>query len=122
MAIYKIKAFARFAAHERIEDSSLPVAIQRAADRLVDADLTGGLIKQRVARRGQGRRGGHRVLIAFQPRDFSVFLYGFSKNDRENLDGKELEILRKLASHWLGASPKLIEQALEEGKLMEVRQ
>jgi hypothetical protein len=120
--IYKIKTFARFARDERIDDKSLVDAIKRAADGLVDADLTGGLIKQRVARQGQGRRGGYRVLIAFQSRDFSVFLYGFAKSDRENLDPKELRTVQQLAAYWLTASPPVIQQALTDGKLVEVRQ
>jgi hypothetical protein len=33
----------------------------------VDADLAGGLIKQRVARQGQGRRGGYRTLTTPHP-------------------------------------------------------
>jgi hypothetical protein len=120
--IYKIKTFARFARDERIDDKSLVDAIKRAADGLVDADLTGGLIKQRVARQGQGRRGGYRVLIAFRSRDFSVFLYGFAKSDRENLDPKELRTVQQLAAYWLTASPPVIQQALTDGKLAEVRQ
>lgn len=122
MPIYKIKTFARFARDERIDDKSLVDAIKRAADGLVDADLTGGLIKQRVARQGQGRRGGYRVLIAFRSRDFSVFLYGFAKSDRENLDPKELRTVQQLAAYWLTASPPVIQQALTDGKLAEVRQ
>ena len=54
MAIYKLKAFARFARNENIADQSLTEAIERAAKGLVDADLGGGLIKQRIARKGRG--------------------------------------------------------------------
>lgn len=122
MPIYKIKTFARFARDERIDDKSLVEAIKRAADGLVDADLSGGLIKQRVARQGQGRRGGYRVLIAFRSQDFSVFLYGFAKSARENLDDKELRTVQQLAAQWLTASPAVIQQALTDGKLVEVRQ
>ena len=122
MPIYKIKTFARFAHSERITDASLIEAIERAERGLVDADLTDGLIKQRVARQGQGRRGGYRVLIAFRSRDFSVFLYGFAKSARENLDPKELRTVQHLAAYWLNASPPEIQQALTDGKLVEVQQ
>ena len=43
-------------------------AIARAERGLVDADLGGGLIKQRVARRGGGRSGGYRTVIAYRER------------------------------------------------------
>ena len=37
--------------------------MRRAEHGLVDADPGGGVIKQRVARPGQGRSGGYRLLI-----------------------------------------------------------
>jgi hypothetical protein len=58
MQIFKTRWLARFARHERITDVSLREAIARAERGLIDADLGGGLIKQRVARQGQGRSGG----------------------------------------------------------------
>ena len=64
VSIFKTKLFARIARKERISDRSLAEAIERAERGLVDADLGGGLIKQRVAREGQGRSGGYRMLVA----------------------------------------------------------
>ncbi len=57
---------------------------------MIDADLGGGLIKQRVARAGQGRSGGYRMIVAYRVKDRAVFLYGFAKNERENIDSDEL--------------------------------
>jgi len=119
--IYKTKTFARFARDEGIGDRSLREAVERADKGLVDADLGGNLIKQRVARQGQGRSGGFRVLIAYRTQAFSVFLYGFAKRDRDNLDAKELRIVRELAEAWLKAGPAAVEQALRDGKLIEVQ-
>ena len=47
-----VKAFGRFRRRERISESMLCDAIARAEKGLVDANLGGRLIKQRVARRG----------------------------------------------------------------------
>src|SRR5277367_5120463 len=77
--IYKLKPFARFARSENIDDENLVEAVERAGRGLVDADLGGGLIKQRVARKGQGRRGGYRVMVAIRSADYAVFLFGFAK-------------------------------------------
>ncbi len=63
MRIFQVKSVARFTRSERITDASLAEAVERAGRGLVDADLGGGLIKQRVARAGQGARGGYRMLI-----------------------------------------------------------
>ena len=65
MRVYKTKTFARFVRKEKMTDAALIEAVIRAEQGLVDANLGGNLIKQRVARVGQGRRGGYRTLIAF---------------------------------------------------------
>jgi hypothetical protein len=105
MKVYKIKGFARFQRRERIADTALVEAISAAERGLVDADLGGGLIKQRIARPGQGKSGGFRTLIAYRRRERAVFLFGFAKNERDNVDDDELETLRErgqvfLALYW----------------------
>ena len=85
MRIYKTKAFARFARSERIADATLCEAIANAERGLIDADLGEGLIKLRVARRGQGKRSGYRMLIAFQSKLRAIFLFGFAKSDLDNI-------------------------------------
>jgi hypothetical protein len=59
---------------ERVADRSLREAIERAGRGTIDADLGGGIIKQRVARSGQGRSGGYRMLIPYRAGTRAVFL------------------------------------------------
>ncbi len=87
---------------------------------LIDADLGGRLIKQRVARPGEGKRGGFRMLIGFGA-DRAVFLYGFAKNERENISSGELLSLREIADIFLNASKQQIAQALKDETLIEVQ-
>jgi hypothetical protein len=119
--IYKFKTFARFARRERIADVTLCEAIAKAEYGLVDADLGGGLVKLRVARPGEGKRGGYRMLIAFRPKLRAVFLFGFAKSELDNVDDDQLATLREVASMWLAASTQKIERATKEGTLIEVR-
>jgi hypothetical protein len=118
--IFKTKVFARFAQGQRIRDRELREAVERAGRGLIDADLGGGVIKQRVAREGQGRSGGFRVLLAFRSQDRAVFIYGFAKNERNNIDGKELKTLREIAAAWLAATIQHIEREVTNGRLREV--
>jgi hypothetical protein len=118
--IYQTRWLARFARRERIADGSLKEAIERAEQGLVDADLGGGVIKQRVARPGRGRSGGYRMLIAYRAGDRAVFLYGFAKRERENIDPDELLTLREIGAAWLAADARRIAQALEEEVLQEL--
>ena len=84
MQIFKTKWLARFVRQEQIPDADLQEAIARAERGLIDANLGGGLIKQRVPRRGQGRSGGYRMIVAYRTQGRAVFLYAFAKNEREN--------------------------------------
>ena len=121
MRVFKIRWFVRFARSERIDDGSLSEAIRRAARGPIDADLGGGLIKQRVARRGRGRSGGYRMIVAYRVKERAVFLYGFAKNERENIEPDELEDLRLVARGWLEATWERIETALKDGAIQEVQ-
>ena len=120
MRIFKTKWLGRYVRRERITDRSLREAIERAGRGTIDADLGGGIIKQRVARSGQGRSGGYRILIAYRAGTRAVFLYAFAKNERENFDPDELLTLREIGATWLAADARRIAQALEEGILQEV--
>ena len=120
MRIFKTKTLARFVRQNRIPDASLVAAVERAARGLIDADLGGRIIKQRVARPGEGKRGGFRLLIGFGS-ERSVFLFGFAKNERENIEDAELTTLREIAGSFLSASNVKIEQALKDGTLIEVQ-
>jgi hypothetical protein len=49
-----------------------------------------------------------------------VFLYGFAKNERENIGDDELATLREIAAAWLEANDERLESAIQEGILQEV--
>jgi hypothetical protein len=117
--VFKTKWLVRYARRERIADSSLREAIERAGRGSIDADIGGGVIKQRVARSGQGRAGGYRMLIAYKAGTRAVFLYAFAKNERENIEPDELLTLREIGAGWLAADVQRIAHALDEGILQE---
>jgi hypothetical protein len=119
--IFKTKLFGKFARRERIADTTLTEAIDRAGRGQVDADLGGGVIKQRVARAGQGRSGGYRTIIAYRSKTRAVFIFGFAKNDVDNIDDKQLATLQETAAIWLEADDGTIEKNLAAGNLLEVK-
>jgi hypothetical protein len=95
-------------------------AVSRAERGQVDADLGGGVIKQRVARPRAGRSGGFRTVIAYRTREMSVFLYGFAKNERDNISSDELKDLRKAARFYLSLSYEDLSTAVSADKLVEI--
>jgi hypothetical protein len=120
MKLHKTPQFNCWARKNDLEDDDLCNAVREIAEGLYEADLGGGLFKKRIARSGQGKSGGFRTMIASNRKDRWVFLYGFAKNERSNISGKEQEALRKLAGDLLTATPKTIEAMTINNKLMEV--
>jgi hypothetical protein len=120
MRVFATRWFSRFAKGERISDSRLCQAVERAGRGLLDADLGRGLIKQRVSRPGQGRRGGYRVLIAYRAGERAVFLYGFAKSERDNINARQLADWQARAQDVLAATDDLIEQNIADDHLREV--
>jgi len=120
MYAYKTKVFARWAGKEKLADTALCQALREARNGLVDADLGGGLIKKRVAAPGRGKSGSYRTLIAFRSGDRAIFLYGFGKNERDNIDEKEKKALKLLARQFLEFQKKELRAATEKGVLIKV--
>ena len=120
MRTYKNKSFARFARHAGIPDAALCDAVLRAGRGQVDADLGGGVIKQRIARAGGGRSGGFRAIVLFRREDRAFFVHGFAKNERENLQRDELRTLRRLAGELFGLERTELEAMLANGTISEV--
>jgi hypothetical protein len=118
--IFKTKWLVRYARRQRIDDANLKEAIEGADRGLIDADLGDRIIKQRVARAGQGRSGGHRMRVAYRASGRAVFLYAFAKNERDNIDPDELLTLREIGAAWLAVDAQHIAQAIERGILQEV--
>ena len=120
MAVYKTRWFDRWARKEGLTASGLCAAVREMTHGLVDADLGGGLVKKRMGRPGQGKSGGYRTLIATNQGDRWVFIFGFPKNERSNIDKDETEALKKLAAHLLSLTAQAVAKAKLAGELLEV--
>jgi len=95
-------------------------AVARAERGIIDAELGGGVIKQRIARAGQGKSGGYRSIIIFQKGERAFFVYGFAKSDRENIEPDETAAFRKSAKAFFALSDKQIEALIKNQELTEV--
>ena len=121
MRIFRNQWITKFAKKHKISDSELIEAVERADKGVIDADLGGGVIKQRIARQGQGRSGGYRSLIFFRRGERAFFMTAFAKNDRENIKNKELAELKKAAAIILAMTETDIEQAKANGTFTEIQ-
>ena len=119
MRVFKSKEFARFARKSRIGDPDLCRAVSEIMAGSADADLGGGVFKQRLRRKGQGKSGGFRTILLLRWSSLAIFVYGFAKSDRPNITSTELAAWRKIAENLLGLQ-SLVEDAVEIGTLIEV--
>ena len=120
MRIFAVKTFERFRRKERIGSEVLIEAIDRASRRSIDADLGGGLIKQRVARQGEGKRGGFRTIVAHKAGKRAIFLCGFAKNAKDNIGPDELADWRLVGADLLKASDEAIKAAVAAKEMTEL--
>lgn len=60
------------------------------------------------------------MLIAYRSGDRAIFLYGFAKNERENIKDDELASFKDIAAGFLKTDPEHLQAALQEGALQEV--
>lgn len=120
MRVLKARTFARWARREGLSDTALRSAVEEMRRGLVDALLGGGLVKKRIARPGGGKSGGYRTLLAADLRDRWVFLCGFAKSARGNVDDSELQFWRRLAQAHLAMSEEMIRRSIAAGELIEV--
>ena len=121
MRVFKTKWFSRFARQEDSDDAKLVDAVQNIENGLVDADYGGGLIKQRIARDGEGKSGGYRCIIAFKSETRSIFVFAFPKSEKENLTKIEVREYKKAATIYLKMTEAQITLAIENKELIEVK-
>ena len=120
MRIFKNAWFVRFARSQDIPDEALREAVLRAESGQVDADLGGGVLKQRIARSGQGKSKGYRTIILLREGHRAFFVYGFTKSDRDNIRKDEAEQFKKMAKHVLWLSEAQLNILIANGQLEEV--
>jgi len=85
-----------------------------------DANLGGDVYKVRVARQGEGKSGGYRVIVYFRNEYRTFFSYGFSKNDRGNISEKDLKMFKKDAKDQFLLTDEQIEVRLRNGTFIEI--
>lgn len=118
--IFKNKEFSRFIRKEKISKEKLIEAIKNADAGLIDANYGGGVIKQRIARPGEGKSGGYRSIILYRQGDKAFFVYGFAKNELDNIDKTEERDFKSLAKIMFAMTDEQLDILLGAGKIEEV--
>ena len=121
MKVYKTRQFADWAKNEAVSDEALLNTIDEMERGLKGASLGGSIYKKRVAIGSRGKSSGVRTIVAYIADDRSFFIYGFSKNEIENITAKQEKALKMVAKNLLSYSDIHIISAIKNGLLYEVK-
>ena len=120
MKVFKNAWFGRFARKENISAVALWDAVERAEKGQVDANLGGGVIKQRIARPGESKSKGYRSIVLFRKGERSYFVYGFSKSELGNIGKDEEARFKIMAKHVLALTDAQLNALIANGQFEEV--
>ena len=120
MRIFKNTWFTRFADKEGITDGELREMVNQLEAGQAGADLGGGVYKVRIARSGEGKSGGYRVIVFFRSGKRIFYVYGFAKSFLGNINEKQLRDFKRTAKAVLALTEKQLDDVLKTGKYLEI--
>ena len=119
--VFVTKPFARWMRKSQVTHLDILAAAEEMVQGLIDANLGGHLVKKRVALRGRGKSAGARTIVATKFEQRWIFLFGFEKNERSNIDANELKVLQELAATLLDFDQQAIAVAVDAGQLFQLQ-
>ena len=106
------KWFRKWAKKVELSNQSLIDSINDLETGLSTVDLGGHLFKVRVKSKHSGKSSSYRTIIAFKAEDIAIFIYGFRKNEKNNISKNELQYFKKLANDLLSLDSKQLAKAI----------
>ena len=116
----KAKLFNKWAKKNSISNKILFKTIQDLSNILGTADLGAGLYKVRTAKSGQGKSGSYRTIVVYKESDIAIFIYGFSKKEKDNLSSDELKYFKKLAEDLLSIDRQKYKKMVQIGDFINI--
>ncbi len=116
------KWFKKWSKKVKLTNDDLLEAISDLEDGLSTTDLGSHLFKVRVKREHSGKSSGFRTIIVYQENEKAIFLYGFGKNEKENIDKSELQYFKKLGDDLLALNPEQLEESIGQKILFDLEE
>ncbi|TAK67816.1 MAG: type II toxin-antitoxin system RelE/ParE family toxin [Betaproteobacteria bacterium] len=118
--VFMTRHFSRWMRNTGLTEAALRKAVAEMEQGLIDAELGGGVVKKRVALPGRGKSGGARTLVATNRGDRWFFVFGFEKNERDNISARELQALQAIAADLLKLTASDLDAQVGTGALQEI--
>ena len=114
------KWFKKWAKKSKIKDQDLLDAVDNLIKGLSTVDLGSNLFKIRVKREHSGKSSGFRTIVVYKENEKAIFLYGFGKNEKDNISKTELLYFKKLGNDFLTLDENQIKQLIEAKSLFDI--
>jgi hypothetical protein len=118
----KTKWFDKWSKKNFITDEKLLEALKNILYDLGAVNLGGGLYKVRISKIGKGKSGGFRTIVVYRESDIAIFIFGYSKSVKSNLDKDELVYLKSLSKEYLSVNKKDFQKLIELGKIIDIKE
>jgi hypothetical protein len=118
--VFMTRHFSRWMRNTGLTEAALCKAVAEMEQGLIDAELGGGVVKKRVALPGRGKSGGARTLVATNRGGRWFFVFGFEKNERDNISARELLALQAIAADLLKLAASDLDAQVGTGALQEI--
>ncbi|MES9901788.1 MAG: type II toxin-antitoxin system RelE/ParE family toxin [Sedimenticola sp.] len=120
MDVLSTKWFRKWSKKANLKNQDLLESIKDLEDGLSTANLGNHLFKVRVKREHGGKSSGYRTIIAYQEDNKAIFLYGFGKNEKENISNSELHYFKNLGNDLLALNKDQLKQFVKKNILFEI--
>lgn len=114
------KWFNKWSRKTKIKNHDLLETIRNLENDLSSANIGNHLYKVRVKKEHSGKRSGFRTIIVYQEDNRAIFLYGFGKNEKENISKTELQYFKTLAHDFLALSTEQLENLVDNNILFDL--
>lgn len=117
MNAFESRWFKKWSKKNGLKKVDLLDALKRTINGSGVVNLGGYIYKIRIAKNGQGRSGGFRTILIFKKGKRSLFIYGFEKNDQDNIDKGTLADYKKFAVTLLNYTDDDINRLVNNGTI-----
>lgn len=105
----------------KISDLKLAATIAEMEAGLKGVELGKNIYKKRIVLQACGKRSGGRTVIIYKKQEKAFFIYGFSKNEKENISTIETEAFKKYSAILLNMDESQLNDAILGNAIMEVK-
>ena len=120
MSIFCTKWFKKWSRKSNLKDQDLIEAVANMKAGLSCSDLGNHLFKIRVRKPHSGKSSGFRTIVVYRENDRVIFLYGFGKNERDNINATELQQFKKLGNDLLALDKDKLKHFVDKKILFDI--